>query len=116
MTSRQKLELALRAAEERKAQSPVALDLTKLTLIADYFLICHGTSDTHVRAIAEALRERFREASLRPQGCEGFHEAEWILLDYGDVVVHIFDQETRDYYELERVWRDARRLEAGAPA
>ena len=111
MTSLQKVSLALKVAEERKALEPVTLDLRKLTLITDYFVICQGTSDVHIRAIADALLERFEKAGLRPLGVEGHREARWVLLDLGDLVIHIFSAEVREYYALERLWADAPRLE-----
>ena len=112
MTAREKLQLALRVAEERKAQEPVSLDLTKLTLVADYFVICHGTSDTHLRGLADAFLERFHEAGLKPLGCEGYRQARWILLDFGEVVIHVFAPEEREYYGLERLWGGAPRLKS----
>ena len=113
MTSLEKAEFALRVAEERKAQAAVTLDLRKLTLVADFFLICEGTSAVHIRAVANALQEEFGKAGLRPLGCEGYREARWVLLDFGDLVIHIFAREEREYYALERLWADAPRL---APA
>ena len=114
MTSHEKLTLALGVADERKAQEVIALDLRKLTLVTDYFLICTGTSVAHLRGIAEVMLERFRESGLRANGTEGYREAGWILLDFGDVVVHLFAEEEREYYRLERLWADAPRVKIPA--
>ena len=110
LTSSEKLALAFEAADGRKAQEIVALDLRELTLVTDFFLICQGTSDVHLRGIAEAVLERFKQAGQQLLGQEGFREARWILLDYGDLVVHIFAEEEREYYQLERLWAEAPRV------
>jgi len=83
------------------------LDMREVTPITDYFLICHGTSSVHIRSLAEAVREAFQERGLRPFGAEGEKEGRWVLLDYGDVVVHVFSEEDRAFYDLERLWSDA---------
>jgi len=79
-------------------------------VIADYFVICSGTSTTQVKAIAEYIEHKLREDDIRPIGVEGRDNAHWILIDYGDVVVHIFEEETRAFYELEKFWLDAPRI------
>jgi ribosome-associated protein len=79
-------------------------------VIADYFVICSGTSTTQVKAIADNIEQKLREEGIRPIGVEGRDNAHWVLIDYGDVVVHIFEEETRAYYELEKFWLDAPRI------
>jgi ribosome-associated protein len=79
-------------------------------VIADYFVICNGENVTQVRTIAERVQERLREQGVRPLRTEGLGFAHWVLMDYGDVIVHIFEAETRAYYELEKLWLDAPRL------
>ncbi len=98
------------AALDIKAEDLVLLDVANLTLLADYFLICTGTSDRHVRAVAERLDQAARAAGYKLHHREGAGEARWILLDYGEVVVHIFDPKNREYYRLEELWADARRV------
>jgi ribosome-associated protein len=111
LTAEQKLAVAEEAVLSLRAVSPLVLDLRELTVITDYFLVCHGTSTTHVRAIADRVMERMEEQGLRPAGMEGYAETQWILLDYGDVVVHIFSEEQREFYALERLWSDAPRTD-----
>ncbi len=79
-------------------------------MIADYFVICSGTSTTQVKAIADNIEHKLREDDIRPIGVEGRDNAHWILIDYGDVVVHIFEEETRAFYELGKLWLDAPRI------
>ena len=100
----------------RRAADPVVLDMRELTVITDYFLICHGTSGVHIRGLAEAVREALAEKGLRAQGIEGYQQARWVLLDYGDVIVHIFADEERSFYDLERLWSDAPRVSLGGVA
>ena len=95
------------AAVARRAERPVVLDLRKLTSICDYFVICSGRSRVHTRAITDAIEEAAAQAKLGRRHREGARDAKWIVLDYGDVVVHVFGPETREYYDLERLWRDA---------
>jgi ribosome-associated protein len=107
-------ELALKAAEaalSKKAQDVVILELGELTVIADYFVLCSGESTTQVRAIAEFIELELARKGIRPMGREGFNFSHWVLLDYGDVIVHIFEKETRHYYSLEKLWMDAKTLE-----
>lgn len=99
---------AAQAALRKKAADVVVLELTGLTVIADYFVICAGESTTQVRAIADSVEEEFLKRGIRPLGIEGREYSHWILLDYGDVVIHVFEEETRQYYELERLWLDAK--------
>lgn len=96
------------AALSRKAEELRVLDLTAVTRFADYFVICHGTNERQVAAIAEAIDQQLRPLGVRPLHLEGEREARWILMDYGDFVVHVFDAEQRDFYGLERLWGDAR--------
>lgn len=95
------------AAEERKAYDLRVLQLGKVTSLTDYFLICSGTSGRQVKAIADAIEQTMKGEGVRPLQIEGYKNARWVLMDYGDFVVHIFDQETRLFYRLERLWADA---------
>ncbi|MGE5239514.1 MAG: ribosome silencing factor [Chloroflexota bacterium] len=108
--SKQKAIEAHQASLDKKAVDPVILELKGLTIIADYFVICSGESTTQVRAIVEHIEEKFREKGLKPLRIEGLGFSHWVLMDYGDVVVHVFEAETRAYYELEKLWLDAPRL------
>lgn len=86
------------------------LKLEGLSVIAGYFVICSGESTTQVKAVAEHIRKSFSKRKIKLVGIEGMGFAHWVLLDYGDVVVHVFDEETRAYYELEKLWLDAPRV------
>jgi ribosome-associated protein len=107
LTAEEKAALASSALVDHRAVSPVLLDMRSVTLITDFFLICHGTSNVHIRGLADAVLEAFGDRGIRAFGVEGYQEAGWVLLDYGDVVIHILSQEDRDYYDLERLWSDA---------
>lgn len=106
--------IAARAASEKKASEIVALDLRKVASFTDYFLLSSGTSSRQVQAIADFVEEQLRLAGRRPLHTEGYSRAEWILLDYGDFVVHTFNVTARRFYDLERLWRDAERVELPA--
>ncbi len=108
--TRQDLALAIEAASDKKAENIVALDLRGVATFTDYFLICSGTSTRQVQAIAEAILEKLEEHGMRPLHIEGETVARWILMDYGDLIVHVFEQSAREYYDLERLWRDAKRI------
>jgi len=102
--------LVWEALLDTRAVDPMLLDMREITLITDYFIICNGTSNTHIRALGDAVAEALKEAGVRPHGVEGRAGASWILLDYGDVIVHIFAEEEREFYGLERLWSDAPRV------
>ena len=101
-------EIAVKGMQEKKAKSVVKIDLRKLNLSsADYFIICHAESDKQIDAIADSVEDEIRNATgEKPFSREGFKLSEWIILDYGDVVVHIFNREKRGYYRLEDLWSD----------
>lgn len=100
-------QLAATAAEEKKAQEITILDIRGCSTIADYFVICHGNSQTQVQAIVENIKKKMQKANNPVRGIEGLPEARWVLLDFGDVVVHVFHKEEREFYGLERIWGDA---------
>lgn len=104
------------AALDRKAVGVVALDVSALTSYADTFVLATGTSDRHTRAVADAIREAAGSRGEKPLGVEGYDEGRWVLIDLGDVIVHVFLAEVRDTYDLERLWSDARALELSALA
>jgi len=102
-----KVRSAVAAADDRKALDLKVLHLEKVTDFTDYFVLCSGTSERQVQAIADAVLERLREEKVRPLHMEGYNRGQWVLLDYGDFVVHIFQEEPRKFYALERLWGDA---------
>jgi ribosome-associated protein len=101
------LALAVAAAQERKAMDPVVIDLRNLSDAADFFLVVSGTSDTHVRAIAEYVAEALSTEGVRPYNVEGLRGGRWVCLDFVDVVVHVFHPALRSFYQLEGLWGDA---------
>ena len=94
--------------DEKKAEDIRILEIGHLTSICDYFVICSGTSDTHTRALAQAVYESFGEKRIRGAKLEGFEQGSWILMDFADVVVHIFLPETREFYGIEEFWSEGR--------
>jgi len=108
----ERLRLALHAAGERKAHDLVVLDLREVASFTDYFLIASGTNVRQVQAIADAVEEELRKRlRVKPARVEGYKSAEWILLDYGDFIFHVFEEKSRRFYDLERLWRDAARVQ-----
>lgn len=95
------------ALSAKKGKNLCVLDISKITTVATYFVIATGTSSTHIRALADAVEDRMRQTGLQPYRRSGYGSARWILLDYSDVVVHVFHEEDRAFYGLERLWQDA---------
>ncbi len=102
--------LAASAAEDKKARDVVILDIRSLSVIADYFIICSANSRIQVQAIVDAIKDKLEEQGLSCKGVEGKDEAKWVLIDFGDVVIHVFQEEERNFFGLERLWGDAPRL------
>src|SRR5215470_7360227 len=107
----EQVEIAVRAADEKKAQEILVLRLSAITEFTDYFIICTGNSTRQTQAIADAVTEELKKIKTRPLHTEGYNNAEWILIDYGAFVVHVFTQQSRGFYDLERLWRDAEKVE-----
>ncbi|MHB8068275.1 MAG: ribosome silencing factor [Desulfobaccales bacterium] len=101
------LELAVKTIDAVKGLEPVVLEVKGSCSFADYFLICSGTSRRHVSALAQRLEEALSQAGVEPLGVEGLQEGLWVLMDYNDVVIHIFSQEIRQFYDLEGLWAEA---------
>ena len=99
------------AALEKKAKDLVILSVKEISAFADYFIICSGTSDRQVRAIAAAIQENLKTADILPLGIEGEAAGQWVLMDYDDVVIHIFLDPIRTFYDLERLWSEAPRMD-----
>lgn len=107
MKSKELLNVAVKAADDKKAENIIILDMKGISLIADYFVICHGNSDKQVQAIAKEIKDKVNEHGYSIKRLEGFDEARWVLVDLGDVIFHVFHREERTYYNLERLWGDA---------
>lgn len=107
MTADEKLKLMTDAADELKAENVEILNLEGKTILADYFVICTGASDVHIRAIANKMQEAMANAGIKRGRIEGYAHAVWVLLDYGDVVGHVMRKEQREFYDLEKFWQNA---------
>ena len=107
MTEQEKCRVIQAAADEKKARDIVQMDMVGLMSTNDYFIICSANTATQVRAIADNIEEKMEEEGVSFLHKEGYREGEWVLLDYGDTVAHIFQQDAREYYALERLWGDA---------
>lgn len=103
-------QVAAMAADEKKGKDVRILDIRSVSTMADYFVICTGTSNVHVRSIADSVEEQLALAGLRLHHMEGYQNGRWILLDFGDLIIHVMHQEERDFYNLERLWGDAREV------
>ena len=108
--SRKMASLAYRALEEKKADDIKVLDIENVSTLADYFIIASGKNHNQVQAMADAVDEALGKAGYLPKQTEGYRNANWILQDYGDIVIHIFDTENRLFYDLERIWRDGKEI------
>ena len=105
------MQLAIDSIQEKKAEEITVLDLKPVTSFTDYFVICSGDSEPQIRSIFKNIQERMSASGLDPDHIEGRPESGWVLMDYDDFVVHIFSAEKRQYYELERLWADAPRMD-----
>ncbi|KMZ41657.1 MULTISPECIES: ribosome silencing factor [Bacillales] len=100
-------QLVVKAAEDKKAENLKVLDIRKLSVIADYFMICHGNNERQVQAIVREIRDQAHKNGFDVRGIEGADEGRWVLVDLGDIVIHVFHREDREFYNLERLWKDA---------
>ena len=110
LTLAEKTRLCAETADSKKAEDLVVLDIQPLSSIADNFLICSGFSNRQVKAIADAIAEQLVQHGEKPLAIEGYQEGSWILMDCADLVIHIFDEESRQFYDLERLWGQAQRV------
>lgn len=116
LTEREVAIRAAQAADEKKADNVIVMDMAGLTVFTDYFVICSGTTNAQVRAIIDAVRKSLSEVGLQPLRREGDHTSRWALMDYGGVVIHVFHHVERDYYDLEGLWESAPRVDWEAEA
>jgi ribosome-associated protein len=112
-TTRQQVLAALAACHDKKAEEVAVLEMDKASsAFTDYFLICSGTNPRQIQAIADEVEQRLRQYGMRPTHVEGYQKADWVLLDYVDFVVHVFSPQARGFYDLERLWKSAKKLTA----
>jgi len=109
----QEVRLSVKACQEKKGEDIVVLDLRQVSTFTDYFVIVTGNSSRQNQAISEAIEQELKKGRLMPLGVEGKDQAEWILIDYGSFIVHVFSRQARGYYSLEKLWGDAPRLSWG---
>lgn len=106
--SRKMTELVIDALEEKKAEDITILDISEISVLADYFVIADGNNRNQVQAMADSVEEALGRAGYEPKQIEGYQTANWILMDYKDVIIHVFSKEDRGFYDLERIWRDGK--------
>ena len=103
--------IAFEALEDKKGEDVCAIDISAVSVLADYFVIANGNSDSQVRALVENVEEKMHKAGYAAKETEGHRSGAWVLIDFGDVIVHIFDRENRQFYNLERIWNDGKRID-----
>lgn len=111
--SKEMTKLAIAALEDKKANDVRVIDIAGVSVIADYFVIASGSNTNQVQAMADSVREALGRAGHEPRQVEGYGSANWILMDYNDIIVHIFSDESRAFYDLERIWRDGKEVSVG---
>ena len=107
----EKLKVIVKALDSKKADDIQVISIGDLTIVADYFVIANGTSNTHTKSLAEEVEFKMSQQGIEPLRTEGYQGSTWIVLDYGDIVVHVFYKETRDHYNLERLWSDGKNID-----
>ena len=111
MTSKEMTKLAINALEDKKAEDIRVIDISEVSVLADYFIIARGSNRSQVQALSDNVDETLGRAGHPVKQVEGYDTANWILLDFGDIIVHVFDNENRLFYDLERIWRDGKIVE-----
>lgn len=104
--------LAIRALEDKKAEEIKTIDISEVSVIADYFIIANGTNRSQIQTLSDHVEETLGKAGVPLRQIEGYQNANWVLLDFHDVIIHIFDKENRLFYDLERIWRDGKPVES----
>lgn len=104
------VQIIYKALEDKKGENICIIDISHISVLADYFIITNGTSDNQVKALVENVEEKMQEAGFPQKQREGQKGGTWVLLDYGNVIVHVFDKDNRNFYDLERIWSDGKRI------
>ena len=112
MEAKEMAKLAIRALEDKKAEDIKVIDISGISTVADYFIIASGKNRSQIQALCDNVDETLGRAGAKMKQTEGYKSANWILMDYGDIIVHIFDTENRLFYDLERIWRDGKEIDA----
>ena len=113
MDAKEMVKLAIKALEDKKGEDIRIIDIRQVSVLADYFIIASGSNANQVQAMTDNVEEVMGKAWHEPRQIEGYRSANWILMDYGDIIVHVFCREDRLFYDLERIWRDGKIMEAG---
>ena len=108
MTSKEMVKIAYNAIDDKKGMDISIIDISEISVLADYFIIAGGSNINQIKAIADNVVERLGKEDVHPKSIEGYNYASWILMDYKDIVVHVFNQDDRLFYDLERIWRDGK--------
>lgn len=112
MTSREMAKTAIAGLENKKATNIKIIDITKISVMADYFVIASGSNRNQIQAMADSVEEKLHENGIHPRQIEGYQTANWILMDFNDIIIHIFNEEDRLFYNLEKIWLDGKVIEA----
>lgn len=106
MTSKEMVKIAIQALEEKKGENIRIIDISKVSVLADYFIIAEGKNRNQIQALTDSVEKELGQKGIVPKQIEGYESANWVLMDYSDIIVHVFDNENRLFYDLERIWRD----------
>lgn len=109
--SKEMAKLAYKALDDKKGEDIKVIDISQISVLADYFIIANGTSDSQVKALVDSVEEELGKAGYEAKQREGYGLGSWVLLDFGNIIVHVFDRENRLFYDLERIWRDGKYVE-----
>lgn len=110
-TSKQMAKIAYEALEDRKGEDIVVMEISDISVIADYLVISNGTNSNQVTALVDSVEEHLSKSGFEPKRIEGIGNTNWVLMDYGDIIVHVFSKEDRLFYDLERIWRDGKTVD-----
>jgi ribosome-associated protein len=110
-SSKEMAKITFHALDDKKAEDIRIIDIANVSVLADYFIIANGTNENQVKALVDNVQEELHKAGYEPKQIEGYRTGNWILLDYGDIIVHVFSKEDRLFYDLERIWRDGKNIE-----
>lgn len=111
MESKEMAKLAIQALEDKKAEDISVIDISSVSVLADYFIIANGSNRSQIQAMIDNVEERLGRSGAELKQIEGYDTANWVLMDYGDIIVHVFDRDNRLFYDLERIWRDGKKID-----
>ena len=110
MSNIETLKTIISALEDKKAENIKLIDISEISTVADYFIITNGSNRSQIQALSDNVQEKLAVNGIHPKNIEGYNTANWILLDYSDILIHIFDKESRGFYDLERIWKDGKEI------